>query len=222
MYHDRTNISWSTTSFFNEIMEQQTEQQSQNQPQGSNNAKTSGIAIAVLLVLIAAYAFTQKKEPEPTVEPVTDDGVEEIENDDEDVTGQEPVEDMMNVNAGEDMGITNTNTSATENDSNSPVRLSAYKDGTYSAVGDYVSPGGAEQVGVTVTLKDGVIVDSSLRVLAERPISVKMQEQVRDGHKTLVIGKPLDEVKLDKVSSSSLTPIGFNDAIEKIKRQATS
>jgi uncharacterized protein with FMN-binding domain len=36
---------------------------------------------------------------------------------------------------------------------------SAYKDGTYTAVGTYRSPAGAEEMGVTLTLKDNTITD---------------------------------------------------------------
>jgi hypothetical protein len=36
----------------------------------------------------------------------------------------------------------------------------------------------------------------------------------------MVVGKNIDEVNLGKVSGSSLTPIGFNNAIEDIRSQA--
>ena len=95
-----------------------------------------------------------------------------------------------------------------------------YKNGVYSVVGDYISPGGAEQIGVEITLKDDVIVDAKVESKAFRPNSVKFQGQFRSGFSQLVIGKNIDEVYLDKVSGSSLTPKGFNDALEKIKTEA--
>ncbi len=206
-----------------EEQSQQTNQQPSGQkPQGSNNTKTSGIAIAVLLVLIAAYAFSQKKDPEPVAEPAIDDGAVESDDDGADMMEQEQTDGIVETNVNSEPGTTNTNAPATESGSVSASEVFAYKDGTYTAVGDYVSPGGAEQVGLTLTLKDGIVTDSVLQVMATRPISLKMQDLVRDEHKAFVVGKPLDEVKLDKVSSSSLTPVGFNDAIEKIKKQATS
>lgn len=97
-----------------------------------------------------------------------------------------------------------------------------YESGTYEAVGNYISPGGAEEVGVTLVLEDGVVVDSTVEVLAEREISVAMQEDFAANYKDFVIGKYIDEVELTKVSGSSLTPNGFNDAVEKIKEQARS
>ena len=95
-----------------------------------------------------------------------------------------------------------------------------YKDGSYTAVGDYNSPGGAEQIGITLVLKNDVIVDATASPKATRPQSVNFQQQFSAGFKVMIVGKNIDEVSLDKVSGSSLTPKGFNDAIAKIKVQA--
>lgn len=104
-----------------------------------------------------------------------------------------------------------------------PVAMTGtYKNGTYSAVGDYVSPGGAEQVGVTLTLKDDVVTDVNFESKAERPMSVRFQGLFASGYKDFVVGKKIDEIQLTKVSGSSLTPKGFNDALAKIKAEAKS
>lgn len=97
-----------------------------------------------------------------------------------------------------------------------------YKDGTYSATGNYVSPGGAEELGVQITLKDGVITNAEVDSKASRPNSVKFQGMFVSGFKPLVVGKNIDEVQLTKVSGSSLAPGGFNEALEEIKQQARS
>jgi hypothetical protein len=96
-----------------------------------------------------------------------------------------------------------------------------YKDGSYSSVGNYMSPGGSEQVGLTLTLKDGVITDANFLPKAEEPQSLRFQNQFAAGYKELVIGKKINEVNLIKVSGSSLTPKGFNDAVAQIKAKAT-
>lgn len=95
-----------------------------------------------------------------------------------------------------------------------------YKDGSYSAVGNYNSPGGAEEIGVNVTVKGDVITDASIDVKATRPASKNWQTVVSKNIKSLVVGKKLNEVVLDKVSGSSLTPMGWNDAITKIQTKA--
>ncbi|MES3005834.1 MAG: calcium-binding protein [Patescibacteria group bacterium] len=117
---------------------------------------------------------------------------------------------------------------ATSTDMNTPVTSAPteiinpnkYKDGTYSAEGNYISPGGSEHVGVSITIKDDTVVASNFTIGAERPTSVQMQTQFASGYKQFVIGKKLDEVSVGKVSGSSLTPKGFNDAIAKIKIEA--
>ncbi|MEQ1561256.1 MAG: FMN-binding protein [Nitrospira sp.] len=96
---------------------------------------------------------------------------------------------------------------------------SRYKNGVYSSVGNYAAPSGPESINVQVTLTDDVITDSQVIANAKGD-SAKFQKKFISGYKTLVTGKKIDDVMLDKVSGSSLTPKGFNDAIEKIKATA--
>lgn len=103
---------------------------------------------------------------------------------------------------------------------NEPTMSYMYKDGEYSAVGSYNSPGGVETVGVKLTLKNDVVTAVTVEPKSTRPISLKMQQTVAANVGAIVVGKKLAEVKLDKVSGSSLTPKGFNDAIAKIKVSA--
>lgn len=101
-----------------------------------------------------------------------------------------------------------------------PVVIQSYKDGTYSSIGTYTSPAGKEEVGVSLTLRDNVITSVTFTPKATNEVSIKLQGMFSSGYKELVVGKDINTVKLDKVSGSSLTPKGFNDAIEKIKLQA--
>ncbi|MEK7615166.1 MAG: hypothetical protein AAB431_02165 [Patescibacteria group bacterium] len=97
-----------------------------------------------------------------------------------------------------------------------------YKNGTYSATGKYISPGGPEEFPVSLTITDDVITAAEVAVNSERPISQKFQGMFIADYKTFVVGKKVDEVNLTKVSGSSLTPKGFNDALAQIKTQAQS
>lgn len=106
--------------------------------------------------------------------------------------------------------------------STTPAVMTTYKNGTYSAVGNYMSPGGAEQIDVKITLKDNAISDVVVVSKATRPNSKLFQGMFVSNFKPQVVGKNIDEVMLTKVSGSSLTPKGFNDALEKIKGQAKS
>ena len=97
-----------------------------------------------------------------------------------------------------------------------------YKDGTFSAAGDYLSPSGGEEINVSLTIKSGVITDATYEGTADGGKSQKMQAAFGEGYKELVLGKAIDEVTLDVVNGSSLTPIGFMDAVRKIKVEAAA
>jgi uncharacterized protein with FMN-binding domain len=112
-----------------------------------------------------------------------------------------------------------TTPSSSQNTVPSSIQVK-YKDGLYKQEGDYTSPGGAEQIDVALTIKDGVISDVTVTPKAENPKSKYMQNVFVENYKPMVLGKNLKDLKLGKVAGSSLTPKGFNDAIEKIKTQA--
>lgn len=98
----------------------------------------------------------------------------------------------------------------------------SYTDGTYEVVGNYTSPGGEETIDVTLTLADGVVTDAEVVANATRPISQQMQAAFIGGFEEQVVGKNIDEINVTKVSSSSLTPKGFMDALEKVKQEASA
>ncbi len=95
-----------------------------------------------------------------------------------------------------------------------------FKDGTYSADGSYQTPGGRESIGVTVTLSDGVITDASVEQHASAGEAESYQSKFSSAFKSQVVGKKISEVSLTRVAGSSLTPNGFNNAIDDIESQA--
>lgn len=97
---------------------------------------------------------------------------------------------------------------------------SSFKDGQYSADGTYRSPAGTENVHLTLTLKNNVITETQFTASSENPKSQMIMKVFTDNYQTQVIGKNINDVHLTKVSGSSLTPKGFNDALEKIKLEA--
>ena len=108
----------------------------------------------------------------------------------------------------------------TDNATVDSTDVSSYKDGTYSASGSYLSPGGRESVELTVTIKDGVITDTSLKTEASTKESEEHQELFADNYKTLVVGKNINGLSLSRVAGSSLTSNGFNDALDEIRDDA--
>jgi uncharacterized protein with FMN-binding domain len=97
---------------------------------------------------------------------------------------------------------------------------STYKDGDYTASGTYSSPGGQEEVEVSLTLANNVITAVNVTTDAASGTSAQYQSEFKSNYKTLVVGKNINEVKLSRVAGSSLTSTGFNDALEQIKSQA--
>ena len=102
------------------------------------------------------------------------------------------------------------------------VATSSYKDGTYTATGSYDSPAGMENVKVSVVLKGGIVTASTVTNEATDHTSSRYQNMFISGYSQYVNGKSIASLNVGKVSGSSLTPIGFNQAIAKIKTQATA
>lgn len=100
------------------------------------------------------------------------------------------------------------------------IPKSVYKDGTYSATGSYMSPGGYDQLGVSITLKNDIITGSSVTNMGGDRRSQRYQDQFISGYQQYVVGQNIANVFLTKISGASLTPSGFNDALTQIKAQA--
>ena len=95
-----------------------------------------------------------------------------------------------------------------------------FKDGTYTARGDYTSPGGASAVDVRLTLKDDRVTALKVTPKAENPTARGYEGQFSSGVGAKVIGRKLSELNVTVVSGSSLTSQGFDRAIEAIEKQA--
>ena len=98
--------------------------------------------------------------------------------------------------------------------------VALYKDGTYSANGTYNSPGGQDQIAVTLVLKNDIVTDATVTTVVADRTSQKYQDKFIAGFKQYVVGQNISSLKLTVVSGASLTPIGFNDALAKIKANA--
>ncbi|MDT0550008.1 MULTISPECIES: hypothetical protein [Streptomyces] len=95
-----------------------------------------------------------------------------------------------------------------------------YKDGKYTMDGEYGTRGSS--IGVSVTLEDDEITTVDVTPHATDETSLGLQRRFADAVPTLVVGKDIDDVDLDRVAGNSHTPAGFNDALEKIKAEASS
>lgn len=100
------------------------------------------------------------------------------------------------------------------------VSSASFKDGTYSATGSYQTPGGRESIDVTVTLSSGTITEANVIQNATSGEAEEYQGAFVSNFKSQVVGKKINEVSLARVAGSSLTPIGFNNAIDDIESKA--
>ncbi len=97
----------------------------------------------------------------------------------------------------------------------------AYRDGTYSVQGWY---GGAPSyMTITVDLRDGTIADVAVEPMPENnDTSRGYQERFAAAVPEAVVGKRLDEAEVGKLAGASGCADGFNDAIAKIRDQAST
>ena len=109
---------------------------------------------------------------------------------------------------------------STQNDRT--TEFTSYRDGTYEAQGTYVSPGGLQTINLSVTIENGTIVATSIAGVGSKDESLEYIQRFAGGYEAEVVGKAVNDVSLSRVAGSSLTSIGFNDALDQIKKDAKS
>lgn len=100
------------------------------------------------------------------------------------------------------------------------VQSTTYTDGTYSATGSYTSPAGEEEVSVSLVIQNDTVLSSTFKATSDSGKSREYQKKFADGYISQVVGKKLSDIRVGKVSGSSLTGKGFNDAVTRIQAQA--
>jgi hypothetical protein len=100
------------------------------------------------------------------------------------------------------------------------AELALYNDGTYQASGSYSTPGGTESIGVSITITNDTVSATSATNEATGRDSMSYVEDFIGSYSSFVVGRKLDDIQLGVVAGSSLTPHGFNQALESIKQQA--
>lgn len=124
-------------------------------------------------------------------------------------------------NSATQMADTSDAANDTTDSANSAADSSAtFKDGTYTATGSYQTPGGQESIDLTVTLSGNTITDAKVVQNASGGEAAEYQSKFASGYRSLVVGKKITDVSLTRVAGSSLTPVGFNNAISDIENQA--
>jgi uncharacterized protein with FMN-binding domain len=96
----------------------------------------------------------------------------------------------------------------------------SYKDGTYSEPGTYTSPGGTEHINVTLTLAKNIITAMKVITVKADPTATGYEGMFEGGIAAKTVGKNINTLNIGVVAGSSLTSMGFNQALSAIKADA--
>ncbi|GAA4737304.1 hypothetical protein GCM10025783_04650 [Amnibacterium soli] len=109
---------------------------------------------------------------------------------------------------------------AAEQPASSAAAAAADATGTWTATGEYQTPGGQESVTVTLTAKSGTVTAVKVTGSGDSPNSRQYQAAFISGISAEVVGKPLATLDVGAVSGSSLTGQGFDAAVDTIRADA--
>lgn len=101
-----------------------------------------------------------------------------------------------------------------------PNSTDIYKDGNYTAKGDYYTPGGRGTIALNITIKANLITDVSIKMGEAGGVSIQYQDAFNAAYKVSVVSKNVNNVSLSRVAGASLTTDGFNTVLEQIKSDA--
>ncbi len=118
-------------------------------------------------------------------------------------------------------GADTSSSDSSSSEADTGTDADAYTDGTYEATGSYANPGGESSVDVTLTVADNAVTEVEVAPGASGT-SLSYQQQFIAGIDQEVVGKSLNDIEVTKVSGSSLTSGGFNEALAQIKSEAAA
>lgn len=175
------------------------------------------IRYALFLFIVSGLLFTacEKAVEEVEVEEEVAEEVEPVEDAEVAEEVVEPADEPEDMPSGSSTNFDPLTISEPAQES------SVYEDGAYTASGSYVSPGGPESIGVTLTIENDIVTAVSIQKNAALDKSINFQGLFAAGISAQVVGKSLDEIGgYSSVNGSSLTPDGFDAALSSIKAQA--
>jgi len=97
-----------------------------------------------------------------------------------------------------------------------------FSDGIYKSAMKYEVPYGyVEPMEVSLTFKDGIVIDASVSFEVVNPVSADYQNAFENYYKGEVIGQSVGDVSLSRMGGASLTNRGFDAALTAIKAEAS-
>lgn len=125
-------------------------------------------------------------------------------------SGSCPAPDALRTNDSADSPSASTTSASL---SRSSADQGPYTDGEYGTRGS--------SIGVSITLEDDAITAVEVTPLATDETSLDLQRRFAEAVPAVVVGRDIDTVNLDRVAGNSHTTAGFNNALEKIKAEAS-
>lgn len=126
--------------------------------------------------------------------------------------------------SGSDSGDSGDSANGSSSDSSSTTSdkkdTGKYKDGDYSINGQY-GPVGEDSIDVHLTIKDGNVENVEIVGHPFTTISKNHQDAFAKAINGVVDGKPLKDLKVDKVAGASWTSDAFNKALEIARQEAS-
>lgn len=95
-----------------------------------------------------------------------------------------------------------------------------YQDGSYTAQGSYLTPGGDESIGVRLSVAADRIVSAQVEVKATSPTARQFQSQFVTRYADQVVSRDLASVDVSRLAGASLTSLGFDNALTQIRSAA--
>jgi uncharacterized protein with FMN-binding domain len=107
-----------------------------------------------------------------------------------------------------------------EPSTSTPEAEGEYRDGEYTARGWY--GGLPSHHDVTLTIKDDAVTAVDITTPAEDETSLGYQQRFAEALPQAIVGRPVDELDVDRLAGSSGCSEGFMDALAQIREQAAA
>lgn len=174
-----------------------------------NAAKVAALTAAALALLAGCG--------EPTATPMDDEYAG-----DSGETAQSQEQQSQSSDSDEQDSSSQDDSSSSSDDSTQTDKQDTgnYADGTYSVNGQY-GPIGEDTIDVHLTVKDGKVDNVEIVGHPFTSISKKHQDAFAKAINGVVDGKPLKDLKVDKVAGASWTSSAFNKALDVARQQAS-
>lgn len=87
----------------------------------------------------------------------------------------------------------------------------------YKDTVQYTSPAGPEEIGVNLSVENGVVKSVDVEVKATNSTSVNRQLSFKNSLQSAIVGKPLTGLQVDRVGGSSLTSRAFDQWVKTLE-----